>query len=229
MGLHCTRATLIRPLQERQLLVRYAQKILSTRINQGHADFQIQDWLRKNHRGLNLTAVPSSSAPLLRFAYDGHATATLLTTPSEPVVRWRDYVPPYGRGGKGGLGDVMFFAKYHYVWAGEDFIVYLINEGIRSILYILKEPNTAEGEDDFSHCAIVDKLILTACTYNLGNADNFIYVYDNGWSASRQLWDQIQDSNWEDVILDPAQKKQLQSVSNTFFDSKDIYKSKLLS
>lgn len=106
--------------------------------------------------------------------------------------------------------------------------MYSIGNGGANILYILKEPNTAQGETDFSHCSIVDKLILEACSWARGDQDKFIYVYDGYWTASRQLWDQIQDSNWEDVILDPAQKTALQSVSNTFFDSKDIYKSKSL-
>lgn len=93
---------------------------------------------------------------------------------------------------------------------------------------MLKEPNLAEGENDFSHCSVVDKLILEACTWARGNQDEFIYVYDDYWSASRELWDQIQDSSWDEVILDPAQKKALKSVSNAFFDSKDIYKSESL-
>lgn len=186
-------------------------------------DIQFQHWLRKNHGSLSLTVVPDSNVPLLPFAYSGNARADLDTS-NDAVVRWRGYVPPSRNGSPGGLGDVDFFAKYHYIWANEDFILYAIQIGPAKIQYMLKEPDTTKGETTMSHNTKVDNLFLTVGEWAAGDVNKYVYVYDGYWQKSEALWEQVQNSHWKDVILDPTQKKALKSVSNTFFDSKDIYK-----
>lgn len=187
------------------------------------ADVQLQGWLRRNHPDLNLTVIPASNCPLLPFAYAGNATATLEKSKDEPVIRWRGYVQPARRGGQGALGDATFFAKYHYAWGGEDFILHTVGSASQCVQYILKEPDTSNGEDAFSHCSNVDKLIMAAVDFSEGDSNKFIYVYDRYWTRSRSLWESVQKAEWENVILDPKQKKALKSVSKAFFDSKDTY------
>ncbi|KAI9658836.1 MAG: hypothetical protein M1831_003862 [Alyxoria varia] len=185
-------------------------------------DVQLQAALREKYPELTLTATPASNSPLLQFAAIGEATATL-DTDNDDVVRWRGYIAPAHRGQPGAIGDAVFFAKYNYHWAGEDFIVYGVGSGFSQILYVLKEPDQSAGEDPKGHCAKVDALMKAAVLTLVGDENKYIYVYDGYWSRSRELYEEVQKSSWDNVILGEKMKKALQTVSSKFFDSKDIY------
>lgn len=40
---------------------------------------------------------------------------------------------------------------------------------------------------------------------------------------SKQLYQEVMRSSWDNVILDEGQKKELTDVANKFFSSKDVY------
>lgn len=167
--------------------------------------------------------IPASNCPLLQFARAGYATA-VLDTKDDPIIRWRGYVAAEHRGGQGALGDAVFFAKYHYNWGGQDFILYTIGTGYETINYLLCGPDKSKGEDTLSHCAVADALIFAAVKAAIGDENQFVYVYDRFWMRSKELWEQVQKASWDKVILDPAVKKSLQDVAGAFFDSEEIYK-----
>ena len=183
-------------------------------------DVQLTSALRSKYPELNLTVVPVSNAPILDFAAAGHATAEL-DTETDSILRWRGFVPASHRGGQGALGDNTFFAKYHYRYGTEDFIVYNVGYGTSAVQYILKEPGS--GETQLSHCAATDTLVKATVLALAGNEDEYVYVYDRYWTRSKQLWEQVQHSTWHNVILSAKTKHALQSVSQNFFDSKDVY------
>lgn len=205
--------TLIGPETSPALFPDY-QDLTSQRI--ADPDVQLTHSLRNKYAELNLTVVPALNAPLLQFAATGNASATL-DTETDSIVRWRGYVGPSHRGGQGRLGDRCFFAKYHYRWSGEDFILYVVG----NVQYLLKEPGP--GEDSLSHCAASDALIKAAVVLLSGDENKFIYVYDNFWTRSRALWEEVQKASWDKVILDEKMKQALKSVTGTFFDSKGVY------
>jgi SpoVK/Ycf46/Vps4 family AAA+-type ATPase len=98
--------------------------------------------------------------------------------------------------------------------------MYTVIVGLQQLQYVLKEPR--DGETTLSNSAITDKLILTIGEWYSAD-EEFIYVYDGYWSASKTLFDQVQKASWDKVILDPEKKKDLKEVSSKFFDSKEIY------
>lgn len=52
-----------------------------------------------------------------------------------------------------------------------------------------------------------------------------IYVFDGGfWQKDRKLWLEVQNANWDDVILKDEFKKNLQKDVFGFFDSEDMYR-----
>ncbi|KAI0132989.1 P-loop containing nucleoside triphosphate hydrolase protein [Xylariales sp. AK1849] len=53
--------------------------------------------------------------------------------------------------------------------------------------------------------------------------EDVMYVYDGGWRASKALWEQVQKTSWDNVILDPKMKRELTEVSGKFFDNRDVY------
>ncbi|KAI9668260.1 MAG: hypothetical protein M1821_001080 [Bathelium mastoideum] len=187
-------------------------------------DIQITSYLRSQNPELIVTTIPSSNVSLIAFAYAGHATAEL-DTKTESIARWRGFVPPPPRGGSGGggsghLAEAVFFAKYHYKWNNEDFILYTVGSGLNQIQYVLKEPH--HGENQLSHSSITDSLIRAIGAWQYEEVKG-IWVYDGYWRLDPQLYQQVKDASWDDVILDPHMKKELTEISEKFFDSKDIY------
>lgn len=182
-------------------------------------DIQIVTALRAKHPELIVTTVPGSNCNLLQFAAAGYAQAQL-DDESEPVLRWRGFIGPSHRGGSGYLADSIFFARWHYSWNSEDFILYTVVEGYGSVQYILKEPRG--NETAFSHSSVVDSLLATIGAW-LTKEEPAIYVFDGYWTRSTKLWQEVVKAKWDDVILDPKMKKALTEVASKFFDSKDIY------
>lgn len=122
-------------------------------------------------------SVPSGNVSLLQFAAAGHATFEL-DTETETVIRWRGFIPPTERGGSGALGDAIFFAKYHYKWGTEDFVLYTLVIGFTEVQYILKEPRS--GETTLSHSNVTDALIATIGQWS-HKVPDAVYVYDGYW------------------------------------------------
>ncbi|KAI0071373.1 P-loop containing nucleoside triphosphate hydrolase protein [Panus rudis PR-1116 ss-1] len=53
-----------------------------------------------------------------------------------------------------------------------------------------------------------------------------IWVYEGGrWRKSRQLYQAIRESKWDDVVLHDSFKEGLKRDTETFFSSKDVYRS----
>lgn len=86
--------------------------------------------------------------------------------------------------------------------------------------YILKEPRG--GEKMQGHSRITDTL-LTAVGSWMSIEPDALYVFDRYWTKSTEMWREVQKASWDKVILDDKMKKELVSVCETFFDSKDTY------
>ena len=160
---------------------------------------------------------------LLQFAAAGHATADLDIV-EESVQRYRYF---YAGDARRGIPDQLVesrtFAKYIYKWGTEYFIVYIVQMGYQQMQYILKEPS--KGETVMSNNSVTDNLIATVGEWQKPEDEKFIYVYDAGfWQRSRDLYQQVQKSEWKDVTLNEDMKKTITELMHKFFDSKDIYK-----
>lgn len=191
-------------------------------IHSGHAydlNTSIQAALRHQYPELNLTVAPENSVPLLRFAAQGNATAELDIT-TESIQRVRNFFNGSARSGvPDQLAEARSFAKYHYKWASEDFILYtvFISSFVGVYNFILKEPG--KGETTISHCASTDALIFAVGSSFAVHDENFIYVYDGYWAANRGLWAEVQKARWKDVILNEEMKKTVTELMQKFFES----------
>ncbi|KAL8918452.1 MAG: hypothetical protein Q9208_007358 [Pyrenodesmia sp. 3 TL-2023] len=178
---------------------------------------------RRQYPELAVTCTSAFRPALLAFAGAGHATFELDTT-EESINHQRGYLPGNARyGWTEGLYEVRYFAKYNYRWGNEFFILYVIDLGFYgSFNFILKEPGT--NETTFSNPKVVDELIMACGKWQYPVDNDFIYVYDGYWTASKALWKQVQTAEWADVILNEEMKTTLVDLMTKFFDSKDIYK-----
>ncbi|KAL8833157.1 MAG: hypothetical protein Q9170_004459 [Blastenia crenularia] len=188
--------------------------------------------LRKDYPKLHLTVTPIYSANLLAFAAAGHATATPSATAeqgplhesasSDPLpseLKWRRYIPPAQRVSEshGALVDRYKFGRFVYNWSNHTYIMYNIigsqNNYDQELTYLLGE--SAEANDE---------LLLAACYYWTELHDE-VLVYDGGyWQKSHKLWESVQNSTWDDVILAPEMKKDIIGEMSRFFGSQERYR-----
>lgn len=167
-------------------------------------DVQISTALRSQYPDLIVTTVFSQNVDLFAFASAGHA-AIEVDTETESIVRLRGYILPRTKGGPGLLGDGITFAKFHYVWANEDFIVYLVAVGFGFLQYVLKE--IQDGETQLSNSKITDALIKAAGSFQY-NSENSVLVFDNfRWYKDPALYQEVLNASWDKVILDEGMKR----------------------
>jgi len=172
--------------------------------------------LRKQYPELNVTVILQQNVWLLGFAAAGNATADL-DIDDESIFRIRSFATDTsGRQNPGKINEFKLFAKYNYRWLDEDFIVYMIQIGISTFQYILKEPG--DGENTLTNCKSTDKLIEAVGNW-MAPDDKYIFVYDGVWVRSKSLWEEVQKARWEDVILDDKMKKAVTEITTKFFDS----------
>ncbi|KAF2110367.1 P-loop containing nucleoside triphosphate hydrolase protein [Lophiotrema nucula] len=192
-----------------------------------NTDTVIIQALRTQYPELDITVAPSSiSFNLLAYAGAGHATATPLEDKTaDPVygttVTWRTFAPPARRlsPGGGALVERVIFGKFLYKWKDQEFILYIADgrDGGGaypdiSVHYIL----TRESKK-------VDELITVATKWGV-ELHNEVWVFDQGfWQKSAELWQSVQKSVWEDVILEEDMKKAIINDVENFFDSQDTY------
>lgn len=115
-------------------------------------DLQYLTALRASFPSMIVTAIPIPNIPLLSFASAGLALAEL-DLETDSFASWRGYVGPSLQARNGGLAESVHFAKYAYRWAGEGFVVYVVN----NVQYVLKE--RARGEHPLGPSGKTDELI----------------------------------------------------------------------
>ena len=185
-----------------------------------NSDVVLVDAIRKQYPSLHLTIIPSYQCNFLAYAATGNATVIPIDTDNSSIenLKHRKYMAPAKRmdGHSGFLYDSVQFGKWMYKWEGKEYILYNVagSDGLYKspMSYIL-------GSTPVEN----DELMLAACAWQNSIHDS-VLVFDGGyWQYSSELWQSIQKSNWEDVILDAEMKKSIIGEVTKFFDSKNRY------
>lgn len=133
-------------------------------------DLQFVASLRKAYPEMIVTVIPATNTPLRAFAATGLATCEV-DKDTDSYASWRGYIAPAKRSSKGAVGEAVDFAKYHYKWNDEDFILYTV----RSVQYVLKE--CRQGEHALGPSKATDVLIQTVGDY-VSSITDIVWVYD---------------------------------------------------
>ena len=191
------------------------------RVSTEHA---IVSTLREHYPGYSVTVTPTWTG-VVSFADAGQAEAKLDTTDG---ILWRTHKPAKGRSSEdtGRLKDKVHFGKYDYKWNNNTYIVYAAEwpqgYGTERIVCILHK---SEKEDVTSGRSLAaDELIAAASQYQNDPHDE-VFVYDQEiWTKNSELWSSVQQSYWDDVILNNEMKEALTKDIEGFFDSEIDYK-----
>ena len=170
--------------------------------------------------------VTSPGTGLLAYARDGQASANL-DSKSETLSAHRLHSPRSDRTANepGTMHDEVLFGKYDYQWKDNVFIVYVATFpqgfGQTSVHYVLHK---RDQELVNGHCEITDQLIAAATQW-AANVHDEVLVFDQEyWSKNKELWASVQNSSWDDVIMDKDMKETLVNDVEGFFDCKEDYK-----
>ena len=117
------------------------------------------------------------------------------------------------------MAENLTFGKFMYKWKDQDAVLYIAEGRDGSGYY----PMIKNHYILTSNAHKVDELIRDATQWGL-TLHNEVWVFDQGyWQKSGQLYDSVQKSNWEDVILDEDMKKSLITDVEGFFDNRETY------
>lgn len=191
-----------------------------------NTDAVVVEALRKQYPNLDLIVVPQGSLNLLAYASAGFASFTPLDDAVKdpvygPALKWRMFAPPARRldNGPGAMIERVMFGKYLYKWKDQEFILYIANgrDGVSSYPEITNHYILTRETHK------LDELIKEATIWGV-ELHNEVWVFDQGWwQKSRELYNSVQKSRWEDVILEEGMKKQIIDDVENFFDGRETY------
>jgi transitional endoplasmic reticulum ATPase len=167
------------------------------------------------------------------LAYASIQDDNVIATPRDPEegIKHRIFAPPgrrYNDENNGIFLDRIVFGSFDYVFNGNKFILYVVEgaedgvfSGKPSYNFLLLEDTKMAGKPFPQKLA--DELIRAATSWALELHDE-VLVFDQGyWQKSAELWQNIQKSKWEDVILEQGKKDTIMKDVIGFFDSEKSY------
>lgn len=129
------------------------------------------------------------------------------------------YIPPFRRldGGTGGFASDPLFDRFLVKWHNKEFEVYIVDVRDGVALYFQKR----------QYIVTSDPAAALLLLKQAGNWSNLlhgeIWVYDQYWQKDPGLFQSIQKSKWEDIILPEELKEDLLKTVVRFYDSRETY------
>jgi DNA polymerase III delta prime subunit len=192
-------------------------------------DFATQYLLSKAYPEYHVVRTSPKMSDLLAFAKAGHATANQVFEDIQDAARV--YRAPASRieGQTGKVENVTAFGRWDYVWEGVEFIIYEMAyidrfATVQRVLYVL-HPHVASLRPGQPDAAMrIDQLLLRSGQWS-AEVHQQIWVFDNArWAKDKTLWESVQETSWEDVIVSPAVRQRLNRDVHGFFGNRELYR-----
>jgi transitional endoplasmic reticulum ATPase len=196
----------------------------SIRIN---SEVALQAALREVHRPDHVTWVKAEDCDILGFALAGHAKARL-SDGDDTYTAIRKYQIPARSldEPEGSVTDTVLFAKWEYEWNDRSTPCYKFRwvddaYKVREFYAFVTNASTSTIVDN--HCTHTESLIKECGAWTQELHDE-VYVYEDGdWEKNKTLFKAVSKSSWDDVIIDPAMKKDIIRDVESFFGSRATY------
>jgi len=182
--------------------------------------------IRAQHPKHHFTVSPTYSSDLLSFGSASDDVAYFIRDADKALLE-RQFVPParrYNDETGGAFAEHVSFASYDYVYKGDAFLLYVVNGqegpfGTIAYNYVLVD----DSESKVTAQKKTDDLLAAAARWQM-ELHGEVLVFDQGyWSPNKELWENVQKSNWADVILEKEKKETIIEDVIGFFDAEDRY------
>jgi transitional endoplasmic reticulum ATPase len=185
----------------------------------------IYDALLAKYPQHHISVVPGYPSDFLAF---GKASDDVTFSPHDRGLVERSFIPParrYGDETGGTFSDRVVFGLYDYQYKSNKFLLYVADcqDGMYKsrLSFVLFEYKSSE-EKVFAQ-KITDELIAASAKF-AQELHQEVLVFDQGfWQKNKELWENIQQSNWEDVILEQDRKEAIIEDVLGFFDAEARY------
>jgi transitional endoplasmic reticulum ATPase len=203
----------------------------STRVN---SEVALQAALRDLHRPDKVTWVKAEDCDILGFAEAGHAKAHLRDGPdsNDAYIAIRKYQIPARslEEPEGSVTDTVWYARWDYKWNDQTVPCYKfrwVDDAwkLREFYAFVTEGFYNMGPSTIANnnCFHTESLIK-ACGAWTQELHDEVYVYEDGdWQKNKTLSKAVSKSSWDDVIIDPAMKKDIIRDVESFFSSRSTY------
>lgn len=176
----------------------------------------------------HITRTNASICDVLGYAAAGHAAVTPQDEPGYEATRVYRASRTRLEGATGKLEDVVHFGKWKLQYKDSEFLVFELtymderSYEVKKIHYVLA-PRTPADMDGLHHTK-VDDLLLASGVWTR-DAHEEVWVYEDAhWSKNKALWQAVQGTTWNDVVLDPAMRAKLHRDIYGFFDNRELYR-----
>ena len=171
--------------------------------------------VRAHHPDMTVAVTFDGNVDLLAYAAAGFASAELDITEGE-LLRARIFLRATSHDDEGSLADSISFARYNYTWKGLKFIIYTLFVFPQVYQFVCFPPDSDETVQ--SNSKATDALLLEAGRLLYPYRD-YIAVFDGYWRGDTSLYQEVQKTSWNDVILDQGMKDTISYTIEEFFDN----------
>ncbi|KAM0718421.1 hypothetical protein Q7P37_005491 [Cladosporium fusiforme] len=192
-------------------------------------DSATQDLLSKAYPMYHVVRTSPKMSDLLGFAKAGYAKAEQVLEDGQDAARV--YRAPASRvkGQTGTVEDAVSFGRWDYVWDGSRFVIYEMAyidrfATVQRILYVLHPDTVPMAQHTTTAATLIDGLLLRSGEWT-AETHQQIWVFDNArWAKDKALWEAVQETSWEDVIVSPAVRRRLNQDVHGFFSNRELYR-----
>jgi transitional endoplasmic reticulum ATPase len=191
-----------------------------------NTDFATQALLTKAYPAYHVVRTSPKMSDLLAFARAGHATAEQVPEEGQDAARVYRAPASQVKGQTGKVENATAFGRWDYEWNDAYFIVYEMAyidrfATVQKVLYVLRSDHTT---GQWGAAKLIDQLLLCSGQWS-AEAHRQIWVFDNArWAKDKALWESVQETSWDDVIVTPAVRQRLNRDVHGFFGNRELYR-----
>lgn len=195
-----------------------------------NTDLHVYEAIKAAHPDVEVIDTDARNINIIRyisFTGDGSlqpaAESGSISKEKHPVpnsLNWSYYIPRRRRldGGNGTLTVEPIFDKLIVKWHGHEFLVYIVDARDGTALYPQKRQYVLTSD-----AAAAYTFLKTVGSWQNVLHDE-IWVFDQGyWQKDAALYQAIQKSDWNDIILPEELKEDLLNTIIRFYDSRKDY------
>lgn len=179
-------------------------------------------WLSEEHPNTKITLVREQAINLRNYAEKTGEVDIVELEPRDQAYKLLTYAAPTKRlsDSSGELVETPIFARYNLRWKGYDFLL-VLSDGFRGGMMLRTQ--FIVGSLDAKAQSLLADLLREAGLWQTQLHDE-IWVFEQGsFRKDAALYKSVMNASWDDVILSPDMKKDLQDTVNQFFNAEDTY------